>query len=1473
MPENVIEQPVEELLSFEDMVGYQSPFPDTTFSFEEMTQIQPREEVERSFAENISGLLTNAPREFFSDVSKSFGRGDTASDLDIMSYGALTGDFDFNKDVRPMIDTFESQVRDDPIEGDNILSNAIFSVANMLPAMGKGIAEGFTTGTVAGAGTALLGQAGPQVAFPEEAITVPAAFAFGTTVGSMNYWYKQGAGSLYATLKKEDVDDSVARPVSHIAGAIYGGIEFLQVDKLIPGAKQGTRKLISDSVRKTVSNLVKKHGVNWVQEVGEEGLQEVVLSVAKDIGTNVGEKTNKTIGNIVTTAMTNGWEAAKESAIPLLLLSSPGAAVDIKRIADEKGMNKKAAKKALKDQSLGGKDFEEEQERNKVVVKALSGVELTPRERQKLKDVHDFFVDEGLIEKEDVVKEEVEPRRKPGETVIDEKTGKPLEIKPTVPITEQEVNDVFDVIAIDETEQIEDDFDIIDENKTEKIIDKSMSGSKLTLEEQQAQTEIMLEFEEEMKQASKDLKKNIKGNIKKEFGEEFKIIPSNMFSKEGGVGLDSLATENSLLLELLGYEVSSDGMREFIRNEIGEQGEGRKILRPAKIKTGTKDILRNIKRLIKSRNKQVSNIIKKVDKKLSKKTKTTRKKIDQKIKPDSKELTIKESQALIIKLKAEQKAATKGVKVSKNIISNRIKSLNEIIDSSGLDGVDKDKFRKVLRKVTVGDIFNQDKFDKLVNNVETKLSELVEKQKRKKLVKKILKQPKRPENIVDIKFQSRIDEMLESLGKKTKEKKKSLASLPTDKLEELATLLSRLGEEGRKTLKDKKEQQALASDIIRAGLVKSSGGMPDGTLAKGSIEERKKKKASGSTKSRIAFLRPLRMVREVFGELGEKLFYDSIDAADTQKNIHSFDRQLRVKESMKNNKVTVFGLGETVTIDGKSFQVNNILRMYMATKDKQSMDALLAGNNLTIDEVNAYIDNIKKDKPNYIKFADEVQVIVGERFNELASTMENVFNKVFKKVKFYFPIRRIALDKNTDEVYEGIESELIFEFAEREGQGFSYTSVDKGFTISRKDIKDKFQTEISLDFMGDALRAINTQEHFISYAPLQKVFNKTLNDKSIKDSVVYNHTEDMWKTFNEYLDVNVNPSLSALGANKYNSFVKRLRKGIGKAFLGFNVVTSAKQLPSLSLALKYTSPTQLSISLAKISTSSKARDKVYKLNPALKNRVISRDINEIMAEINNLPDSDIKRRLLMFSKKIDKGAFTMLMNMDKIATLSVYDSVYNFQRRSKSEGEAKDIANKAVLETQPQGAMKDLPAIYRTNNEYLRMILMFTNQLNQLWNMVSSDLPSEVSKKEFGKASKGIASIMISSIGIYIASHGRLPDDNDEWFDAMFGSLISSVPIIGNWGMSWFRGYDPSISPAESLTNNLKILANNIKNEEFIKSSEQALFLISIYSGMPYSQIKRTFTGTLDLINNKTTDYRRLIWSEKSLESDNNSGF
>ncbi|MEA2036119.1 MAG: phage tail tip lysozyme [Nanoarchaeota archaeon] len=338
----------------------------------------PRDELsllQKALTSKPANIMFETP-QFFSNIKESFKRGQMASTIDQTKYLYKTGQLR-QEEVKALVDKQEEILKADPIQGKNVISNALYSVSGMLPAMIEGTAEGLATGGMAGL-TALSG-----------GITAPAAlpmFAAGNVVGSMSYWYRQGSGDIYYELKKEkmrvpcgaEIDgiggtdgicydympDSIAQPVSDIAGSMYAAIEFSQVDKLIPGSKNASKKLLAESLKKTIKRFAVKYGVNWVNEVGEEGLQEIVLATAEEVATHlaqglhlpqkgegVGEYASRLIDKnkeVFKKVMLQGWEVSKESMLPMAMLMLPGAGMEVASISKEEKMKGEVRKEIAK---------------------------------------------------------------------------------------------------------------------------------------------------------------------------------------------------------------------------------------------------------------------------------------------------------------------------------------------------------------------------------------------------------------------------------------------------------------------------------------------------------------------------------------------------------------------------------------------------------------------------------------------------------------------------------------------------------------------------------------------------------------------------------------------------------------------------------------------------------------------------------------------------------------------------------------------------------------------------------------------------------------------------------------------------------------------------------------------------------------------------------------------------------------------
>lgn len=234
------------------------------------------------------------------------------------------------------------------------IEKALTATAKMIPipvaGMQKGLKEGLAMGAGAAAITALAGQAGPQALFPEEIVTVPAAFMGMFGVG-MTYGTLQNIGEIEAGLAYDELidlkdpagnplDPDIARAAAAGVGVINGLIELSQIKMLtrtIPGGDKLIRKITNQAIKRVVTSKILNRialrnaakyggtiGAETLQEVAQESTNVVLGEVAKELtnelkGTNFApEKQEKIVRRLV--------ETAKESAMAFGVMGLPGAA-------------------------------------------------------------------------------------------------------------------------------------------------------------------------------------------------------------------------------------------------------------------------------------------------------------------------------------------------------------------------------------------------------------------------------------------------------------------------------------------------------------------------------------------------------------------------------------------------------------------------------------------------------------------------------------------------------------------------------------------------------------------------------------------------------------------------------------------------------------------------------------------------------------------------------------------------------------------------------------------------------------------------------------------------------------------------------------------------------------------------------------------------------------------------------------------
>lgn len=212
-------------------------------------------------------------------------------------------------------------------------------------------------GALTAGGAALIaGQLGPQVALPEEIVTVPTAaiggFFAGMTAKMAEQSYKIEAGSAYLDMIKDGIDRNVAVNVSAGVGLVNATLEVVGMGFVTAPIKNALIKevtkevsaaLTKPTVRMAVTEFAKNYGKAWGGEVTTEILQEFSTIAGEEIARSISkpemELKMATPEGRAELAKRIG-EVFEEVGKGMAVLALPGASfnfrADIKRAAEAK---------------------------------------------------------------------------------------------------------------------------------------------------------------------------------------------------------------------------------------------------------------------------------------------------------------------------------------------------------------------------------------------------------------------------------------------------------------------------------------------------------------------------------------------------------------------------------------------------------------------------------------------------------------------------------------------------------------------------------------------------------------------------------------------------------------------------------------------------------------------------------------------------------------------------------------------------------------------------------------------------------------------------------------------------------------------------------------------------------------------------------------------------------------------------------
>lgn len=335
-------------------------------------------------------------------ISQQYDMGQRTTELSDIGQAALFGRVTPQQRRRQMeIEKDMSSTQDYGITG--FFEGIPGAVANQLPIFGSmifGQAKGATQGAVVGAGSALVyGQLGPQVATPEELVTVPAAATAGAFIG-WRYGAAIEAARLEASLayldyekiKDEDgipLNRGAAVTAATLVGAVNGGLESVglsTIQRSVPGLRNLSRAgmktiLKNPTVRRALVQYGKNVGTAMSGEGATEFMQEIVKITGQELlqmyqdGTLQDASSEEIITNIfkqenLDAAIESGRAGAQAGGGVTAATSTVSVTADV-----QKARKAKAMQQAFTDIGEGVKDLkmiENLPEQSQEVIKRIS---------------------------------------------------------------------------------------------------------------------------------------------------------------------------------------------------------------------------------------------------------------------------------------------------------------------------------------------------------------------------------------------------------------------------------------------------------------------------------------------------------------------------------------------------------------------------------------------------------------------------------------------------------------------------------------------------------------------------------------------------------------------------------------------------------------------------------------------------------------------------------------------------------------------------------------------------------------------------------------------------------------------------------------------------------------------------------------------------------------------------------------------
>ena len=489
------------------------------------------------------------------------------------------------------------------------------------------------------------------------------------------------------------------------------------------------------------------------------------------------------------------------------------------------------------------------------------------------------------------------------------------------------------------------------------------------------------------------------------------------------------------------------------------------------------------------------------------------------------------------------------------------------------------------------------------------------------------------------------------------------------------------------------------------------------------------------------------------------------------------------------------------------------------------------------------------------------------QFPEVAAVHERLTGQVLDQVPGrYSPIL-------FDRKHVNFDSDLTEEMLTRQWARVRH-QVERGFTIRRKGGAHV----LKLDALGNFMQNVSRFEHYKAFAEPVRDINGILNNKEWTDAISsLDNGEKVLKQlktwFNQVAETGPPTELS-----DFSGKLNWLRQNAAVSMIGLNALSGMRAGISMMHSIGYGGDADnlkyhLDVAAAMSEDPAAVWREARRILPELELRFaqgIEREFREI-AQRQQMYGRMGGR--LTHAKRLLSGVALYHYKMAdgvtvSIATVAHYNKMIG---RGASHEEARDYARRMIESTQPMGDEKDLPGLWR-GSDTAKLLSTFQNMINQEYNIIFRDLPAIWKRRDPGikgvaKSSKQMLwllawSKLIPGWLLSVISRGRTPTAEELGKDTLMYAILPIWPV-GSMYAAAVQGYEKMSVPTGAFLDDALKAAQSKKLSKKLRYGAQSAGRLV---GVPVNQPVRTLLGTIDLSRGDTDDFRRLLWSEWSLE-------